>query len=372
MTIVDPVTFRVTTPSPDPVMLFNLSKIYIISPKALKDMGGADFAKKPIGTGPYKLVEWVKDDHITLDANNDYWGGKPKFSKITFKPIPEASARAAALRTGAADIVTLLPIAEVNNVKATQDLDVLTTPSLRLMYLILDAVKEGPVKDPRVRQALNYAVDKDAIVNNILQGYGVKLQGQVLSKEYVGFNPDLQPYPYDANKAKQLLADAGYANGFSVTLFSPQGRYQDDKEVSEAVSGQLAKVGVQANVKVEEWAAYIKDLIAKTLTPVAFIGMSTYPDADPMLSIHIAGNPYSYYANPQFEDVLKKARSTTDEAERIALYKQATQILRDDPPGIFLYQQVDIYGANKRVQNWKPRPDERLLLQQADFSIDVR
>ncbi|MCA1647820.1 MAG: ABC transporter substrate-binding protein [Chloroflexi bacterium] len=364
--------FRVTTDAPDPIMLFNLSKIYIISPKALKDMGAADFAKKPVGTGPYKVVEWVKDDRITLEPNTSYWGGKPKFSKITFKPIPEASARAAALRTGAADIVTLLPIPEVGNVKSSPDLDVLTTPSLRLMYLILDAVNEGPVKDARVRQALNYAVDKDAIVNSVLQGYGVKLQGQILSKEYVGFNPDLQPYPYDADKARQLLAQAGFSSGFSVTLFSPQGRYQNDKEVSEGVAGQLAKVGVQANIKVEEWAAYIKYLIAKTLTPVAFIGMSTFPDADPMLSIHIAGNPYSYYANPQFEEVLKKARSTTDEGQRTALYKQATQTLHDDPPGIFLYQQVDIYGANKRVQNWKPRPDERLLIQQGDLSIDVR
>lgn len=372
MDVVDPLTLRVTTKGPSPVMLLNLSKIYIISPRALAEMGAAEFAKKPVGTGPYSMVEWVKDDRVTLEANQAYWGGKPKLDKITFRPIPEPSARAAALRTGEADLVTLLPIPEVNNVKSSQDLEVSTTPSLRLMYLILDATKEGPVKDKQVRQALNYAVDKDAIIQQLLQGYGIQLQGQILSKEYTGFNPDLKSYPYDPEKAKQLLAAAGYPNGFEVTLYSPQGRYIMDKEISEAVAGQLAKVGVRANIKVEEWAAYIKDLIAKTLTPIAFIGMSTFPDADPMLGIQIAGNPYSYYANPEFDRIIKQARTTSNQQSRIALYKQATEILRDDPPGIFLHQQVDIYGVSKRVQGWKPRPDERLLIQQGTVGIDVR
>ncbi len=126
------------------------------------------------------------------------------------------------------------------------------------------------------------------------------------------------------------------------------------------------------NVKVEEWAAYIKDLIAKTLTPVAFIGMSTFPDADPMLTIHVSGNVYSYFASEKLDDILKQARTTTDAAKRASLYKEATQRLHDDPPGIMLYQQVDLYGTNKRVLNWKPRPDERLLLQQGSVGIDVK
>src|SRR5262249_2639982 len=155
-----------------------------------------------------------------------------------------------------------------------------------------------------------------SIIKNLLEGYGIPLQGQILSKEYTGFNPDLKPYPYDPEKAKQLLAEAGYPNGFEITLNSPQGRYIMDKEASEAIVGQLAKVGVRANIKVQEWAAYLKDLMAKTLTPVAFIGMSTFPDADPMLSIHYTGNPYSYVANPELDAKLKQARNLADQTKR--------------------------------------------------------
>ncbi|MBI4277932.1 MAG: ABC transporter substrate-binding protein, partial [Armatimonadetes bacterium] len=213
-----------------------------------------------------------------------------------------------------------------------------------------------------VRQAMNYAVDKDAIIRSILQGYGRKLEGQLLSPEYFGYNPALKAYPYDAEKAKQLLAQAGYPNGFSITMHSPAGRYPLDKEVTQAIAGYLERVGIRAQVRVIEWTTYLRMLFSKDLSPAGFIGMAVQPEGAIMLSIQQTGNISSYNANREFDQVLLEASKTFDPERRKRLYVRATQILYDDPPGIFLYQQFDIYGAGKKVVGWKPRPDQLIDL----------
>ena len=366
--VVSATTAKIVTKAPSPNLLMRLSKVYIVPPKYTQSDNGASLAKKPIGTGPFTFVEWVKDDHITLKANPDYWGGKPKLDQVLFKPIPEDATRVASLKSGQSDIITNLPISEIQSVSSAQNLAFSKVPSLRLMFVILDATNNSAVKDKRVRQALNYAVDKNALIQNTFQGNAIILQGQALSQEYFGFNPNLKAVPYDPAKAKQLLADAGYANGLTVTLWSPQGRYVLDKETSEAISGQLAKVGVTANVQTRDWATYVKMLIDKTLTPTAFIGYSTFPDADDQLGINETGNTYSYYANSAFDQIMKQARTTIDATQRQQLYAQATQLMADDSPYIYLWQQVDTYGANKRVNGWTPRPDERIMLAQTSVS----
>jgi peptide/nickel transport system substrate-binding protein len=361
MDVVNATTLNITTKGPIPILLLDLSKVYIVPPKYTQSDNGASLAKKPIGTGPFKFVEWLKDDHITLEANNDYWGGKPKIEKVIFKPIPEDSTRVANLKSNQADIITNLPIAEISSVEGSKDLKATKVPSLRLMFVILDATN-GPTKDKRVRQALNYAVDKDALIKNTFQGNANKLQGEALSKEYFGFDPNLKPFDYDPEKAKALLADAGFANGFQATFWAPQGRYVLDKETGQAIVGQLEKVGVHCTFETRDWATYVKQLIDKTLTPLAYIGYSTFPDASTMLGINTTGNTYSYYSNKDFDYQIQKGLNETDTNKRKQIYADIVKMMQDDPPYIYLWQQVDTYGVNKRVQGWSPRPDERILL----------
>jgi len=203
-------------------------------------------------------------------------------------------------------------------------------------------------------------VDKDAIVKNIFRGYGVTLNGQLLTPQYFGYNKDLQPYPYDPEKAKKLLAEAGYPNGFKTTIWSPRGRYVNDIETAQAVAGQLEKVGVSAEVKALEWATYIKNFTEKKLTPMLFAAWSVFPDADPMLGTHLKGQPYSYLDMPAFDKLVLEARRSVDTNQRLALYKQATQMLYDDPPMLYLLQMQNIYGVNKRAQGFKLGPDESM------------
>jgi len=361
--VVDKSTVNMVTKAPAPLLPLDLTQVYMVPSKYTAEVGKQTFANKPIGTGPFKLVEWVKDDHVTLEQNPDYWGGKPKLTKVTFKPVPEASTRTAAIITHQADVVIPLQISDINQVQQSSGLKVEKSPTLRLMYVVLDQASNDIMKNTKVRQALNYAVDKDAIVEHIFQGYGKKLQGQGLTPEFYGFNPDLQAYPYDPAKAKQLLAEAGYPDGFSATMWSPRGRYPLDFETAQAVAGQLEKVGVKVTVKPLEWAVYIQDFSNKKLTPMLFAAWGTYPDADPMFDAFLKGGVYSYADLPAFDKLVRDARSTMDEKKRQQMLQEAAKLQHDEALAIFLHQLVNIYAINDRVQGFKLLPNEAIELQ---------
>ena len=184
----------------------------------------------------------------------------------------------------------------------------------------------------------------------MLEGNGTPLNGQILNPTFFGYNPELKPYPYDVEKAKQLLAQAGFASGLKVELDTPQGRYLLDKELAEAVSGQLAKVGVTASVNVMEFGNYMdKYLKEKNLAPLALIGQS-WPtlDADGLFGLFESSSPYAYWNNPEFDRLRAEARSTVDQDKRRQLYAQATTLMREEAPVLFLHQQYELYGLNRR------------------------
>ncbi len=361
--VVNPTTVNLITKAPAPLIPLDMSQVYLVPPKYTAQVGSQEFANKPIGTGPFKLVEWVKDDHATLEANPDYWGGKPKLDRVTFKSIPQAATRSAAVRTGQADVVFPLQTSDVNVLKDVSGIKVETSPSERLAYIKLDQASDPIMKDVKVRQALNYAVDKNAIVEHVFQNYATVLQGQGISAQYFGFNPNVQAYPYDPDKAKQLLAEAGYPNGFSTVLWTSRGRYQLDFETAQAVGGMLQKVGVNVEVKPLEWAVYIKDLTDKKLTPMVYAAWATYPDADPMFDVFLKGTSYTYTDIPQFDALVKQARATMDEKKRLELLRDAAKMQHDEAMAIFLVQPQNIYAVSDRVQGFKVLPNESMELQ---------
>lgn len=367
VTVVDDHTVRILTNGPAPVLPLYLTRIAMVPPRYIGEVGDDAFGQSPVGTGPYKLVRWVKDDRVVLEANADYWRGKPSLDQLTFVSIPETATRMAALQTGEADIVTQVSVDQAPLLQRS-GINVMPTPGLRLMMIAITLDGEPgstPLYDVRVRQALNYAVDKQALVDDILDGYGKVLEGQALSSEYFGFDPDIRAYPYDPAKARELLAEAGYTdqNPLSLTIYGPQGRYVRDGEVLQAIGGQLREAGIDAEVEVLEWGLFINRLLAKDFETAAFWGASTVPDADAWLSAMLAsGAAYSVYANPELDALLAEGARTVDRDARLAIYQRAAELIHEEAPFIFLYQQVDVYGVAARVSDWTPSPDESIYL----------
>lgn len=368
--VVDSLTVRVVTKAPDPILPSRLSmqQGQILPPKYSNEVGPRGVARKPIGAGPYKFLSWQKDEAVTLEAVPDHWR-KPKVGTVIFKPIPEGVSRVAAIKTGAVDIAAAIPPVDFAGVNQGSKTFGINTTSNRAYLLNLDTLTFKPFQDRRVRQAINYAIDKEAIIKNTLNGYGKPLGTSVVPEAF-GYDPNIKPYPYDLEKAKQLLAEAGYPNGFEVGFDTTSGRYPQDKEIAEVVSGQLAKVGIKVTVQAFEWGAFYDGVKAKKRAPIHNIGMSTELfDADNTFSLHFkAGTIWSRWNNPEFDKLVDTARSTMEEKARRQALWRAGRLQHDEAPMVFLHQVSYLYGVNRRVKNWQPTSTEPILVW--DASLD--
>lgn len=221
--VVDKYTVNIITKKPYPTMLQSLAEdsfgVLMVPPKYVKEKGEDILATKPVGTGPYKLLEWVKDDHVTLEARDDYWAGNAKIKKVVFRPIPEVSTRISELKSGGVDIAGDIPPEMITELETNPKTRVEVVPSDRLFFVVMNTLEGGPLANKKVRQALNYAVDVDAINKNILGGKAQRIAVS-LGKNAFGYDDSIQPYPYDPQKAKQLLTEAGYPDGFKIPFIS--------------------------------------------------------------------------------------------------------------------------------------------------------
>ena len=367
--VVDDYTVRIVTKKPYPVMDAMLC-IYgqVIPPKYFQEKGPAHFATNPVGTGPYKFVRWVKDDHILLEANNQYWRGVPKIKKVIFRPIPEATTRVAALQTGEADIIVNIPPHLMKLMDWKGRSFVSKVPSVRVIYMAFDTTKGGPVADKRVRQAIAMGVNMETNIKKILEGNGILL-GSPFTDKHFGYDPKIKPYPYDPEKAKKMLAEAGYPSGFDFTLNSPAGRYLNDKEMAEAVAGDLRKIGIRANVKTHEWGTYMTNMMyAHNAAPAYILGWgNTSFDADFTINpLMRTGMLLSNVSIPKLDALIDQGISTMDKQKRLKIYSDAAKEIHDEVPWGWVYQQVDIYGANERV-NFKARTDELMPVYDMSF-----
>jgi peptide/nickel transport system substrate-binding protein len=236
--VVDPLTVNVVTKAPDPILPSRLSMQtgQVLPPKYAQEVSPEELGRRPVGAGPYKFVSWQRDEAITLEAVQGHWR-EPKIARVVFKPIPEGASRVAAVQTGAVDIAAAIPptdFAGIKNGARTTGVEVMSN---RAYLLNLDTINFAPFQDKRVRQAMNYAINKEAIIANTLDRFGKPLASSVIPEAF-GHNPELAPYAYDPDKARQLLAEAGYPNGFEVGFDTTLGRYPQDKEIAEVVAGQ--------------------------------------------------------------------------------------------------------------------------------------
>ena len=362
----DAKTLRIKTNAPNPLLPVRVGDIAMVPPKYAQAVGAAGFATAPVGTGPYRLREWLKDEKIVLEANPEYFQGAPKIDEVIFRPIPETATRIAELKTGAVDVIVNVPPHQVESIAAMKELSVRTAPSSRIIFIVLTTTDGGPLSDKRVRQALNYAVDKGAIIEALLGGYGKALASPLPSNAF-GHDPDLKPYRYDPKKARQLLAEAGYPKGFEITFEAPSGRYLMDKDVAQAVNGFLQDVGIKTKFNVSEWGVFVGKLYQHAGAPMMLLGLggNTF-DADAYLYTQLrSGELSSYYSNPKMDELLDHARVETNPDKRQKLYFEAQRLALDEAAVIPLYQQVDIFAARQRVI-WEPRSDEQILVYEMD------
>jgi peptide/nickel transport system substrate-binding protein len=362
---IDAATVLLRTKYPSPTIGIALTQVYIVPPEYLRRVGLAGFGQKPVGTGPFKLAEWVKDSRLVMDRNPDYWGASPSgIDRVIWRAVPDDTARAAGLQAGELDITSALAISDVTALESDANVKLVDVPSFRIYGVTLSslAASPSPLQDRRVRQALNYAVDKTSLIKNVLFGRARALSGQMLRREQMGFDPGLTDYPYDPDRARTLLAEAGYPNGFEIGFKSPSGRFAQDREVSEAVAGMLAKVGVRARMTLLEPGEFLRQLRNRELGPMAFAGLAPPDDPDFQVSQYRSTWRYSYVQNPQFDALIDAGAQTLDPKQRAETYRKLMVLMREEAPIIFLYQGVDYYGTSPRVKGFRPTGDGRIHL----------
>lgn len=366
--VVDDYTIDFKTEKPFPTMLSSLNEAsfpaLIVPPGYIKEKGADILATAPVGTGPYTFVEWKKDDRVVLADNPHYWGGAPKIKNVIFRPIKETRTRIAEITSGGVDIAVDIPPEDVKALDGGET-KVVSVGSDFVYFFAFNTLEDTPLKNKLVRQALNHAVDVDAIKEALLGGMGDRI-ALTLAANAFAYDPSWQPYPYDPKKAKALLAEAGYPDGFTIPLVSRQGRYLKDAEIVTATAGFLAKVGVKAEITYYEPGVWAQISEKKGRDGISFPGWS---GRDPDLvwyPLLYSGQYQSYYGNPELDALLDQGRSTLDEAERKAIYTKAAAIIKEEAPHIPLLQPPLIYGVDAKLK-WTPRGDSIIDLRQASF-----
>ena len=377
--IVNPATIRVVTKKPDPLVPVRLAQMgsQILPARFTTEAGAKDLARKPIGSGAYRFVEWVKDERLVMEANRDWWGweGKaPSIDRVIWKPIPEDFPRIVALDKGEADVITNVPPDQIKAIESGRLTRVVSTPATRFVAFNMNST-QPPLSDKRVRQALHYAIDVNAIVRNLYGGQGKPFSGGLADTDF-GYNAALKPYPYDPARARQLLAEAGYPGGIDVTLHAGLGTMVNDKHLVEAIADMWSKVGIRAKVQMMEMGARQRMLNDRMIPANGLLlanPQSTLLDADGSLwrIFHPNGLGGKYWVGSQpgqrFHELMEQARYTLDPAKRKQLYTEATQIVHEDKPWLELFQEVIVYGTTKRV-SFRPRADFRLIVSEMALS----
>ncbi len=342
----------------------------IVSPAAVREHG-AEFGRNPSGTGPFRFAEWQSNAKVVVVRNDDYWGAAPSLEALIFRPITDANTRVAEMLSGGLDLMVEVPPDNVAQFAADDAFTVYEQAGPHVWFLILNA-KEGPMADKRVRQAVNYAIDKRALVDNVLQGTAAVAAGPTPPAFAWAYNESLQPYPHDPDKARELIAAAGH-EGAELTFYVTEGGsgMLDPVPMGAAIQADLAAVGLQVEIETYEWNTFLGKVnpgLEGKADMAEMAWMTNDPDTLPYLALRTDAWPdkggfnSGYYSNPEVDELLEAARRSTDQAERARLYKEMQTIVRDDAPWAFIanWKQNAVSGA--RVEGFKLQPSFFLLL----------
>lgn len=373
VTAVDDYTVEIKLNQTNPIMLFNMAQIYILKKENIEGKTEEEIAANVCGTGRYKFVEQVKEDHIDLVANEDYWGEMPSIKNVRFRPISNEATRTATMLTGEVDVTINVAVRDIDRLENTAGIQVLKQKGLREIYLNLDSREDSPLfpgvknpmSDPKVREAMYISIDEDAIIKSVMNG-SAYVMNSIIPENYIGYQPVDRP-AYDPERAKQLLAEAGYPDGFEVTLDAPNDRYVNDAEIAQAVTGYFEKIGIKVNLNLMPKAnffTYIKPFENKSM-----LLMTGWSDSsgDGTSLLHdmlytydreaaVGGVNRGHYSNAEVDKLIDQAYEEIDETKRGEIIAQAEKIARDDFAYIPLHFEQDTY-AIKDTLNYTPRPN---------------
>jgi len=374
--VVDPYTVKFTLNRPLAPFIQNLgmSCFAIASPTALKEKGPEKFNEEPVGTGPFVFKEWKRNDTITLEKNPNYWNaGFPKLDKLVFKVIPENTARLTALTSGEIDLMDGLNPDDAQTVKDNPEMQLILRPSMNIGFVGFN-VEKKPLDNPKVREALAYAINKPAIVEAFFAGLGEPAVNPMPPSLW-GWNGNIKDREYNLDKAKQLLAEAGYANGLKLKFWAmPVARpyMPDGVKIAEAIQQDLKKIGVETEIVTMEWATYLEKTKAgeQEIFMLGWTGDNGDPDnflATLLDKNNIGGNNRTRYASEEVHKLLIAAQSATTKEEREKLYLQAQEIIFKDVPMVPLAHSTPALAAKKNVINYKPHPKGSESLEKVDL-----
>ena len=369
---VDTLTVQFTLDAPFAPFLSNLAYPtgLIVSPEAVMKHG-KDFGRNPVGSGPFKFAKWESNSHVIVERNEEYWGGAPALEAVVFRPITDANTRVAEMLSGGIDMMVEVPPDNLQEMTKDASFQIHEQAGPHLWFLILNA-KEGPFKDKRVRQAINYAINKEAIVDNILQGTAIVAAGPTPPAFAWAYNNNMVPYPYSPEKAKALIKEAGFENT-ELTFYVTEGGsgMLDPVAMGTSIQADLAKVGLKVKIETYEWNTFLGKVnpgLEGKADMAEMAWMTNDPDTLPFLALRTAAWPdkggfnSGYYSNPEVDDLLEKARTSTDQNERAELYKKMQTIVYDDAPWAFIANWKQNAVTSSNVKNFKLEPSFLLLL----------
>ncbi len=351
----DPRTLEIHTRSPFPALPAQLSMLFLLPPQWA---ASHDPARETAPGGRYTVVENLPGDRLRLRRNPDWYGAPAPFDEVEFRVVPSPTARVAALLAGEVDFITGLPIAELARIRASGRADAGSVPSIRSVFIKFNTL-QPPLDDVRVRRALNLAVDRQAIAEALFEGQAPVSRCQLLTPEYLGFDPALAPPPFDPDRARALLREAGISPGTRLRLEVPVNYTLQGEEVAQAVAAQLQDVGLDVDLVQLDQAYYMDRYIkGRQLAPLSLL-THAWPtiDADGLLSLLHSDSPYAYYRDPVLDRLLAQGRDTLDADARGRIYRQAEAHLCEQAPVLFLYAQPATYATSPRVR-WQPRGDD--------------
>ncbi|MBO0344100.1 ABC transporter substrate-binding protein [Roseibium sp. CAU 1637] len=369
----DPTTVTFKLNAPYAPFLSNLAYPtgLIVSPSAV-EANGKDFGRHPIGTGAYKFAEWDANTKVVAVRNDDYWDGTPELEAIIFRPITDANTRIAEMLSGGLDVMVEVPPDSLQQFKSDDNFEVLEQAGPHVWFLILNA-KEAPFNNKAARQAANYAINKTALVENILQGTADVAAGPTPPAFAWAYNEGLEPYPYDPEKAKELLKDAGY-DGEEITFYVTEGGsgMLDPIAMGTAIQADLQAVGMNVKIETYEWNTFLGKVnpgLEGKAAMAEMAWMTNDPDTLPFLALRTEAFPdkggfnSGYYSNPKVDDLLDKARQVTDQAERAKLYQEMQTIVQEDAPWVFVANWKQNAVTKLSVGDFKLQPSFFLMLQ---------
>jgi len=384
--VVNPHRIRLHTRAPHPLMPLDLASVSIIARHAAEGAATEDFnsGRAAIGTGPYRFVSFRTGDRVEMTRNDAYFGGAEPWARVSYRMLLNDASRTAALLAGDVDLIEQIPTSDLARLRREPRVTVTEIPSLRTVYMAPDFSRDSsppgvtdhagqplaanPFKDPRVRRALSLAINRDALVDRVMEG-AAQSTAQWLPPGAFGYNPNVRPDPFDPDAARRLLAEAGFPEGFRLTLSTPNDRWPNDARLAQGVAQMWTRIGIRTQVEALPWTGFVpRRARVEFGMQLGAWGSSTGEASNFLVNIistndrqRLTGaNNNARYSNPRFDEFTARASATMDEERREAMWQEAVAMFAEERPMIQLVQYLNTWAVRRGLRH-DPRMDERTI-----------